>query len=153
MTENKPFLDEATLETTKITKGTKLTNQRSMFSKQNVEKESFEQSVDKYVGELKDRNKKAFDLAKQFVEIIKDKTLPENKSIIVNDVERELKNKLLELSIEINNDENEENDGMGSLAIISLLLKVVMMQRDSINLLDYRLSKLEKNMSSLTSGK
>lgn len=153
MTENKPFLDEVTPENAKVTKGTKLNNQRSMFSKSNSEKESFEQSADKYIGELKDRNKRAFDLAKQFVDMIKDKTLPENKSIIVQDVEREIKNKLLSLSIEINNDDNEENEGMGSLAIISLLLKVVMLQRDNINSLDYKLNLLEKKMSSGRSEK
>ncbi len=147
-TADKPFLDEVTPETAKITKGTKLDNQRSMFAKKNSDKVSFEESADKYVGELKDRNKRAFDLAKQFMDVMKDKTLPENKSVIVQDIEREVKNKLLQLSIEINNDENEENDGMGSLAIISLLLKTVMLQRDSINLLEYKLKTLEKKMSS-----
>lgn len=148
MTENKPFLNEITPEATKITKGTKLNNDKSMFSKVKVDKESFEAAADKYIGGLQERDKQAVELARQFINIIKDKTLPENKSKVAENVERELKNKLLNLGIDINNDENEENDGMGSMAIISLLIKTVLLQRDTINLLDYRLYKLEKLVSS-----
>ena len=50
---------------------------------------------------------------------------------------------MIKLAVDVNNDPNEQ-EGMGSLMWIVLLLKTLLMQRDRINQLEYVVSQLEK---------
>ncbi len=81
-------------------------------------------------------------LCSSFAKILSDKTLQENSSIIKKNVEKEIKEKLIELSVKLNNDESE-SEGMGSTVINALLLNCLLIQRDKINSLEHRLSLLE----------
>jgi len=138
------------------TKGVKLKNklsdrEKAIQEKQNREaelKERFETLAEQAVDDRQDRNKKALDLARQFMMASRDKTLPVNKGMVAQDVERELRNNLVTFAIEVNNDDMEQYDGMGSVALMNILLKVVLEQRDRINELEYKLVQLEKIRSS-----
>jgi len=87
---------------------------------------------------------KAADLAMQFNKSMADKTLPQNRNMFQQEVEKELLSQMVQLAVDINNDPNEKFEGMGSLSWITLLLKTCFSQRDKINLLEYKVSQLEK---------
>jgi hypothetical protein len=55
---------------------------------------------------------------------------------------------MLSIAIDINNNENEK-EGMGSLAIITLLLKQCILHRNKINNLEYLISNLQKQIESV----
>lgn len=133
----------------KVIKGVKLNNENSRFAKQANDIEEFEKQADAIMDRRPARNKRAFELAQQFLAALRDKTLDENKTMINRDVETELKNNLVNFLIEINNDLDEDRDCMGSAAVISLLLKSMLIQRDIINETAYKVSLLEKELSSL----
>ena len=129
-------------------KGVKISNENSVLQKKADEKVAFEERADKFIEQKKARNSTAVELAKQFVDFVRDKTLSENKTIIAKGIEIDLCNKLVLMALEINEDDTER-EGMGSVAIINLLLKTVFIQRDIINSIDYKVVKLEKQLSSL----
>lgn len=139
------FQAEAPEEEGPSLKGLKIGNNKSSVNKRTQSKEEFEQRAQEAVGNIQDRNKYAMELAQKFLGLVKDKTLFKNKSPLALDVERELTNKLITFAIEVNNDEAELNNDMGSVALLTLLLKITLLQRDQINELSYKLSQLETN--------
>lgn len=129
-------------------KGLKIKSDRSQFSKIAEQRQKFEENADAFIAQRNARNKEALELAKKFMGLVKDKTLPENKTPISKDVENEVINDLIQFALDIN-DDPEERNGMGSSALINLLFKVVLVQRDAINQLDYKIAQLTKQLSSL----
>ncbi len=129
-------------------KGIKINNDKSMFAKAAEAKHQFEDGADQVMAARNARNKTAFDLAQQFNKIINDKTLVENRGVIATNIEKEVESKLLNLAIDVNNDGNEPNEGMGSIALCAILFKVVLTQRDRINSLEYKVAKIEKQLVS-----
>lgn len=126
----------------------KLSNNNSIFSKNSNEKISeakFEEVANKSFNDHEDRKKKCVELGARFLTILNDRTLKDNTSPIAKDLERQIVSELCELATVINNDEFE-SEGMGSLAIITLLLKSVLMQRDKINELLYKIQQLELSL-------
>ena len=109
-------------------------------------------AADKVVSQQVDRNLKTLELAKAFIGTCRDKTLSANKGVIAREHERELKNNLVTFAIEINNDPTEQYDGMGSIALINLLIKVAFEQRDRLNELEYQLAQMGKIQSSAGSS-
>lgn len=87
---------------------------------------------------------KIFELVTKFSNILKDKTLPENKTELVKQVEGEVVANLIELAQEMNSDDYT-SDGEGSNALINLLFKVVVSYKDKLNSLEYRIKQLEDN--------
>lgn len=106
--------------------------------------EDFEKNVNNTIEKNNTYKKIAADLTVQFKKIMEDKTLPQNKNILSQEYEKEILTKMVQLAIDINNDSNE-SEGMGSLGWIVLLFKTCMAQKDKINLLEYRMSLIEKN--------
>lgn len=132
--------------------GLKISNKNSKFTKAADDQNNFEQLAGDLIAQKNERNKKALELAGQFISSLKDKTLIQNKSELAKNIEKDTCGKLIKLSLEINND-GSELEGMGSTAIINLLLKTTLLQRDIINELDYKISRLEKNIQSSSEKK
>jgi len=126
-----------------------VSSQKSIF--ENIPKKPSPEDFDKKVKEIQDRNsgykQRAAELAVAFKKMIEDKTLVQNRNIFANELEKETLTKMIQLAVEINNDPNEQ-EGMGSLGWITLLLKTVLSQRDKINNLEYRIFHLEKKIDS-----
>ncbi len=110
-----------------------------------------QENLDKRVNKIIENNSvykmKAKELATQFNVAISDKTLSQNKNIFSKEMERELLMKMAQLAIDINNDPDEQ-EGMGSLSWVILLLKACLSQRDRINQLEYALSQFDKKIGS-----
>lgn len=107
--------------------------------------EDFNQQVQKVQEKKSQYNAMASELIVEFSKSIKDKTLPQNKTIFQKEIETELLSKMVKLAAIINND-GDEQEGMGSLGWITLLFKTAFAQRDRINILEYNLSQIEKKM-------
>ena len=126
----------------------KVSGQKSVFD--NVPKkptaEQFQKQVEAAANRNTDYKQRAAELATMFNKTMVDKTLIQNRNILANDAERELLQRMIQLAIDINNDPNEQ-EGMGSLSWITLLLKTCFSQRDKINQLEYIIFQLEKKMS------
>lgn len=124
-----------------------VSTQQSIFDK--IPPKPSQKSFEKQVQSIQEKNnqykQRAAELAIQFKKSVEDKTLPQNKNMFASEIERELLSKMIELAVEINNDPNEQ-EGMGSLGWIALLLRTILSQRDKINKLEYNLSTLEKKL-------
>lgn len=130
----------------------KLDPSKSRFAKKIDEnkptQEQFEGEVSEYQKEQAIMQQKITGLAKQFIDFIKDKTLNENKGPILLDMEKTVPKQLSEVSLKIDNDETTQEICLGSNGLILLLLKTSLIQRDIINELSFRVSKLEKLVES-----
>lgn len=131
--------------------GVKLSNENSMLNSmpQKPSKEEFVKKASEVNETLNAYTARAGELASKFKKVLEDKNLAHNKSIFAIDSERELLANLIQLAIDMNTDEHEQ-EGMGAVGLITLLLRSVLIQRDRINLLEYQLSHLEKKIKDLT---
>jgi len=125
-------------------KGLKISNESSMFAPPEKPEESFDEKAKKVISKVEGRKADCAKLASQFVGILNDKILSVNKSPITKDIEKEVVGKLVALASEINSDESED-EGMGSMAVITLLMRSILIQRDKINELAYEVDKIKKS--------
>ena len=143
-----PFNEEEDL-TPKVPKiGLKnVSSQKSIFDAKpkKPSQEDFDNKVQKIQETNSGYKAKAADLALQFRKLLEDKTLLQNKNVFARELEKEILTNMAELAIEINNDPHEQ-EGMGSLGWVILLLKTVLSQRDRINNLEYTISLLDKKI-------
>jgi hypothetical protein len=127
-----------------------VSSQKSIFD--GAPQKQTQQEFDRKVKDLQERasgyKQKAAEYSAQFKKSMLDKTLQQNKSIFAKELESELLSNMIKLAVEVNNDPNEQ-EGMGSLMWIILLLKTCLMQRDKINFLEYSIFQLEKKLESI----
>lgn len=132
----------------------KIDSTKSQFTKaaiqNSIQKERFEEQADLVFNQMQDKNQRAAELVKEFWSFVMDQTLLTEKGPARKSLEKEIVNKLLSFATEINNDPNEF-EGAGSVAIISLLLKAVLYLRDINSGLSYRLSEVEKQIKKMSS--
>lgn len=132
----------------------KIDSAKSQFTKnaiqQATQKEKFEQQADVTFDQIQNRKERAAELVQQFWSFVRDETLVSEKGPIKKNLEKETINKLLSFASELNNDPNE-SEGTGSVALITLLLKAVIHFRDANNESNYRLSEAEKKINKLSS--
>ncbi len=88
------------------------------------------------------------ELSLAFKKIMEDKTLAENKNVFASDIEMETLGGLVALGIDMNTDENE-TEGMGSIGLITLLLRCMLIQRDKINASDFKLHTMSNAIKTL----
>src|SRR5271165_5787681 len=131
--------------------GLKIKNDNSMFANQPKKptKQEFDMVVKKAQSLDQEFKERAADLAINFRKILEDKTLIENKNLMSIDLEREIIGNLAQLAVDMNNNENEEKDGMGGVGLSSLLFRCMLIQRDKINSLDYSINQLNKSFKEL----
>ena len=128
-----------------------VSSQKSIFDKEKEikpSKENFEKKVEEVNKKMNDYKAKAAEMALSYKKLILDKTLVQNKNIFSEEIEKETLSKMVNLAIEINNDENEQ-EGMGTLGWVTLLLKYFLHHRDRLNSLEYQLMTLQKNNEEL----
>jgi uncharacterized protein (UPF0147 family) len=131
-------------------KGVKLKNknaekaEQERVDRQNY-KQQFELNADKTVEYQNEKTRKSVEVISKFLNLSQDKTLPRNKGAIAKDVEKEIRQELLNFTIELNNDENEDNMAYGSVIAINVLLKIILLQRDRLNEIEYEIESLKKN--------
>jgi len=133
--------------------GLKINNANSMFA--NQPKKPTQRETEQIIGEIKEQENefkvRALELAHNFKKMIDNKTIPTNINQFQVDLERDIINQLAQLGIDMNNDEYEQVDGMGSIGLSTLLFRCMIIQRDKINQLSYDLESLGKIVKKLES--
>jgi hypothetical protein len=125
-----------------------VSTQPSMFNSKfkKSKPEEFNEKVLKHQEDHNNYKLQAAQLACQFNKLLSNKTLKQNKNLFSKELEIELLTNMIQLAIEVNNDPNEQ-EGMGSLSWITLLLKTALSQRDRLNELEFELHQLKNNLS------
>lgn len=126
-----------------------VSSQKSMFdgAPKKPTPQEFQQQVHAVAEKSNSYKVRASKLAQDFGKLMQDKTLPQNKSLISQEAEKEVLSNMIQLAMEINNDLNEQ-DGMGSLGWIALLFRTCLVQRDRLNVAEYKLEQVEKKIDS-----
>jgi len=132
----------------------KVSSQQSIF--ETMPKKQTPAEFEKKVKQVQERASsykvRAAELALQFNKAMADKILPDNRNTFQEEVELDLLRSMVKLAQEINNDD-QENEGEGSLGWITVLLKTCFNQRDRINNLEYGLFELQKKLKPLDTPK
>lgn len=120
----------------------------SVFDKKKADKEQptvkqFDEKVDEIIDQQRKNKEKAALSVLKFKKDFDSKTLTENKSVIVKEMERSNLKELLELISSLNQDENEP-EGTGSLVGMTLVLTLMNSLRDRLNSIEHKLSEIDK---------
>jgi hypothetical protein len=110
-------------------------------------KERFEKAADQSVQNEQDTQERSLNTITKFMKMFENKILHRNKTSIALDVEREIRQELVQLVIELDNDETKDEYGTGSVIAITILSKIVLNLRDRINDLEYENVQLKKHLS------
>jgi hypothetical protein len=127
-------------------RGVKINNDTSTVPKPPPDTSAaFQERANKVHGKFAEYRDRGWELAAHFKGLVEDTILPVNKTIIAKDIEQETINKLIILATEMNED-NDQQQGIGSVVLSTLLMKMVLLQRDKINTLLYRIDNVEKHI-------
>jgi hypothetical protein len=136
-----------------LNKGLKLKPSKSSLAKKQVA-ENFNQRVSETHKRLEGNLKSAYELATEFTRLMADSRIEDNVGPIDKSFEKEIIRKLINYAIQVNSDENEQ-EGMGSVSLITLLLKTLFKMRNKMNqmaynnhMLEIRLTNIEKSIAS-----
>jgi hypothetical protein len=126
-----------------------VSSQPSMFTSNKKEiRQNFEQKVDEINENINNNAHSTATLSKKYIDIIKDKTLEENRNLFNKDIENDVIVQIAKLAKEINNDPSEA-EGMGTLTWTVILLKVAIAFRNRLNEAEFKIEKLEKMVADL----
>ena len=143
-----PFDDVEEKPTPSPVKGVKLNNNQSVFKdsiRDNEANQNFDGKADRAFLKNESYKQKGYDLAIRFRKLIEDQTLRQNKTELSNKIEKDVLTELVKLAVDMNKDENQE-EGMGSMGVIIILLRTCLAQRDQINELSYKFDQLSKEI-------
>lgn len=126
--------------------GLKINNNKSSIEAPSTEiADNFKQKAAETFNKIESYKQRMWELSGRFKSILEDKTLPENKTILSKNLDKEILEKLITLASEMNTDQTQP-EGFGSATIEMLLMKMLLLQNDKINTLSYQLSQLEKQV-------
>jgi hypothetical protein len=129
-----------------MARGLKLDNKNSQIQAPPPNRaQALDKDANEAVSKLEEYKKRSWDLGVKFKALIEDRFLPENKSPISKNLEKEVLDGLSALATVINCDDMQP-EGMGGTALSQLIMKMLLVQRDTINLLMFRVEKLEKEL-------
>jgi hypothetical protein len=112
--------------------------------------QAFDRAANEATSRLTDYKNRSWELGTKFKSIIEDRMLSDNRSVLTKDFEQEIINKLSALATEINSDTTQP-ESMGSTALCVLLMKMLLLQRDRINVQAYKIEQLEKKATNTES--
>lgn len=133
----------------------KIDPSKSRFTSKLDAKKSFEKAVTETHEGALSQNEKAFFLGQKYFELVKSKTLPENKGPLEQSLEKEVIIDLINFATEVNNngiangyDPNEPGkitflEGQGSTNLSLLMLKAILILRDRLTSAEFALEKLQ----------
>lgn len=132
-------------------KSIKINAEKSQFIKKAKNQEEFEQKADATFNNTLEKNQKAIELAKSFWNLIKNKELQCNKGPTSKSIDKEIVDNLILYGRELNSDLTIKEDSYGSMAIITLLMKAMIYQKDLCNEFEFRLAEVEKQLKKMSS--
>lgn len=127
--------------------GLKLQPSRSRLEHKRVQQD-FQQQVMTTHKRLEGHLKDAYELGTEFTKLMLVTKVAENLGPYERSFEKEIVRKLIDYAITVNNDDQEQ-EGMGSVSLITLLLKTTFKMRDKMNQLSYENHLLERRVQHL----
>lgn len=125
-------------------KGLKITNEKSSVKPPPPDPvAAFNEQARQAHSKYEEYKQRTWELGSKFKAMVEDKILNVNKSVLSKGIETETLNKLVALASEMNEDDNQP-ESIGSTALAHLVMKMMLVQRDTINGLLFRLDKLEQ---------
>jgi len=106
-------------------------------------KNNFENQADAQYAKIEGYKQQIWDLSIKYKSFIENKTLVANRGPIAVNLEKEVLDKLAQLATDMNEDETQMQ-GVGNTALCMLLMKCMLVQRDIINNLSFKIEQLEK---------
>lgn len=134
------------------TRGVKIKSKSAQYAEvEKTEREEykrrFEERAEETIVHRNEQEGQIIETITRFLKVSDDKTLTSNRGHIAVDVEREIRQDLLEVAQEMNNDETVLDNGKGSIVAISVLTKVLMSYRDRLNQLEYELHQIKREQA------
>lgn len=130
-------------------KGLKINNENSSVPAPKPDnKVVFNEQAQKAATKYEEYKQRTWELSTRFKSMVEDRVLSDNKSPLSKGIESETLNKLVALACEMNEDDNQP-EGIGSTALSFLMMKMLLVQRDTINGLLFKIDRLEKSVSKL----
>ena len=127
--------------------GLKVNNENSAIAPpQPSNKEAFEAKAEKVMERMDEFKMRTLELATKYKALFDSKVLSPNKTQLIKDAEREIITNLVKLALEIEADEVQPI-GQGSTSLLSLVMNILLLQRDRMNELEFRIDRLEKAAS------
>jgi len=105
----------------------------------------FEKKADEQMSKIENYKTQIWDLSIKYKSFVENKVLQQNKGPIAINLENETLDKLVQLAEEMNEDSTQP-EGIGSNALCMVLLKCMLIQRNSINELHYKIEQLNKKL-------
>ncbi len=102
----------------------------------------FENVAEAQFLKIEDYKNQMRDFGSKFKSAIESDILPVNRGPIASNLEKEVIEGLVKLATSMNEDDTQD-EGIGSTALCMLLMKSVFIQRDKINILSHKVSILE----------
>lgn len=130
-----------------LNSGLKLKPSRNRLAQKKVQQD-FQKRVMETHKRLEGNLKSAYELGKEFNQLMNDTRLAQNIGPMEQSFENEIVRKLVNYAIAVNGDE-QEKEGMGSVSLITLLLKTMFKMRNKLNQLSYDNHNLERRINQL----
>lgn len=127
----------------------KLDRSKSKFAKQPDTKVQFQKQAEDVHEHLQQARVDAVQLGQEFMKFFNSKILPDNIGPIEKSFQQEIMKKLINFAIETNNDPYQEQDGMGSVGMITLLFNSLFKIKNKCNLLEYSYEQLASKVAGL----
>jgi len=140
--------DEESDKEIKSKKGLRINNAKSSIPNPIPKPQDFRDNISKVLNEEEEQKKIAFEIANRFINALKDKTLDSNKNVTIRKSEKQAIMDMIDFARLINSDEQQE-ENLGTMSVVSTLLKAIFIQRDKINENEYKIAKLETELASL----
>lgn len=142
------FSDAHTREVS-ATRGVKLKNKTAEQAEHDKKareayKASFDNNAENTIKYHQNQDNNAIKIIQRYMKMADDKTLAQNRGSIANDVEREIRQDVIQLALDLNNDEFEEDNGKGSVIVLSAITKILLQYRDRINQLEFEIQQIKK---------
>lgn len=115
-------------------------------------KKSFEKRVEQQIEYKNERDHQVVEAIQKFILLASDKVLPENKGLIGADVENEVRKEVINIASQLNDDENIEANGYGSIVLLSAVCKILLTYRDRLNILEFESRKLRQEIAKISNG-
>lgn len=144
--------DREVVATRSVKLKTKAAAQKEHDTKERAEyMAQFDANANKTIEHYNEQTNKAVDVISRYVSLVKDRTLSRNRNVIAADVEREIREQMINLALDLNNDENEPDNGKGSIVVLTVLAKIILLYRDRLNDLEFEVQQLRRELNKLSS--
>jgi hypothetical protein len=128
--------------------GLKINNDRSSIATPPAQsaQEALDAKAGKVMEKIDEFKIRTLELATKYKTLFDSKVLAPNKTQLIKDAEREIITNLVKLALEMEADDFQPI-GQGSTSLLSLTMNIMLMMRDRMNELEFRIERAEKELA------